>query len=307
VLWYVALGLGLGASTWLTASVVITNWFKERPGTALGLITAGMELGGMLMTLLAAYVIREYGWRAGYLVLAAPIPLLAIPAILRYVKLAPDDLLLPVTRSSVKEYSVRESARTAAFWFAASALFAYGLGVGGSFVHLVPYLIASGYSEQSAAFALSAALGLMVVGKPLMGILGDDFGARQVLSLGWTILGISTLLTLAADRVPVIVIAIGFYGLTLATSIALLPVILKERFGGESLGVVMGWLVLFQTLGVAIGPIMSGKLFDSAGNYTTAFSVSGVIIIAAAGLIFGIAEGETSTAMLPRSVERQRQ
>jgi MFS family permease len=305
VMWYVVLGLGLGASTWLTASVVITNWFRERPGTALGLITAGMELGGMLMTLLAAYVIRHYDWRSGYLVLAVPIPLLAIPAILRYVKLAPDEISLSVMRISEKEYSVSESARTGAFWFAASALFAYGLGVGGSFVHLVPYLIAAGYPEQSAAFALSTALGLMVVGKPLMGMLGDDFGARQVLSLGWIILGISTLLILAADHIQVMVIAIVFYGLTLATSIAVLPVVLKERFGSESLGVVMGWLVLFQTLGVAIGPILSGRLFDTTGNYTTAFSVSAVIIIVGAGLILGVAERDKTTALMPGSVERR--
>jgi MFS family permease len=43
-MWYSVLGIGIGASTWLTASIVVTNWFKERPGTALGFITMGWDL-----------------------------------------------------------------------------------------------------------------------------------------------------------------------------------------------------------------------------------------------------------------------
>src|SRR5689334_4940749 len=39
---YVLVGVGLGASSWLPASVIIANWFGERRGTALGLATAGM-------------------------------------------------------------------------------------------------------------------------------------------------------------------------------------------------------------------------------------------------------------------------
>src|SRR5271155_3570390 len=46
----VAIGIGLGASAWLPSSVVIANWFGDRRGTALGIATAGMESGGMVMT-----------------------------------------------------------------------------------------------------------------------------------------------------------------------------------------------------------------------------------------------------------------
>jgi MFS family permease len=79
--WYSVLGIGIGASTWLTASIVVTNWFKERPGTALGFITMGWDLGGMLLALLAAYEIQHSGWRTAYLILAAPILLIVVPII----------------------------------------------------------------------------------------------------------------------------------------------------------------------------------------------------------------------------------
>ncbi len=59
----VLLGAGLGASTWLPASLVVANWFGERRGTALGICTAGMESGGMAMTIFLGRVIARGNWR----------------------------------------------------------------------------------------------------------------------------------------------------------------------------------------------------------------------------------------------------
>jgi MFS family permease len=302
LMWYVVLGIGLGASTWLPASIVITNWFTERPGTALGLITAGMELGGMLMTLLAANVIQHDGWRRAYLVLAIPIFIIAVPLLIRFVELSPDRVGR-IEGGGIggheKSLDFGQAVRTSSFWLAGAALFAYGFGVGGSFVHLVPYLTNAGYVERRAALALSLSLGLMVLGKPTMGMLGDRFGARQMLSAGWLICGISTLLMLEARRPELLITAVLLYGLTLATAVALLPVVLRETFGAQSLGTVMGWLIVFQTLGIASGPVLSGKLFDLSGSYTTAFAISGVVIVVAAGLMSGVVRREAVPAAVP--------
>jgi MFS family permease len=66
------LGFGLGASTWLAAATVIANWFPDRRGFALGIVTAGMEAGGMVMTFIVGSAIAAYGWRAGYFTVAIP-------------------------------------------------------------------------------------------------------------------------------------------------------------------------------------------------------------------------------------------
>src|SRR6202035_3073531 len=55
-------GVGMIASTILPASMVISNWFGERRGTALGITTAGMELGGMVIAIVAGYLDAAYGW-----------------------------------------------------------------------------------------------------------------------------------------------------------------------------------------------------------------------------------------------------
>src|SRR3984893_14131097 len=88
--WYVLLGMGLGGSTMVPASLVITNWFKERRGTVLGLATAGMELGGVIMTLLSAHLITTDGWRTAYMVLALPVFLIVLPLIIMVIRARPE-------------------------------------------------------------------------------------------------------------------------------------------------------------------------------------------------------------------------
>jgi MFS family permease len=84
----ILMGVGLGLSSWLPASVVIANWFGDRRGTAMGLATAGMESGGMAMTFAAGYIIGRFNWSTAYLALSLPILILVLPCLWRSCGLA---------------------------------------------------------------------------------------------------------------------------------------------------------------------------------------------------------------------------
>src|SRR5712691_4883278 len=127
--WYVLLGMGLGGSTMVPASLVITNWFKERRGTVLGVATAGMELGGVIMTLLSARLISTNGWRTAYVVLALPVFLIVLPLIIMVIRARPgnpgarvieDETRPTVTTKPLIEpeegLEVREAFRKRSFW-----------------------------------------------------------------------------------------------------------------------------------------------------------------------------------------------
>jgi len=300
-IWYAVLGTGVGASTWLTASIVVTNWFKERPGTALGFITVGMESGGTLMALLAAYVIRHSGWRIAYLVLAAPIFLIVVPMIIFFVQTAPEGSSSQAGDAAAADDSLDLSAaiRTSSFWLAGLAIFGYGLGASGTFVHLVPHLLNVGYSEKTAALALSTALALPIVGKPGIGILGDHFGARRMLAAGWALFGLGTFLLLDAQSHAVAILAIVFYGLTIASSVALFPVVLAKAFGVSSIGKLLGWLFLFQTIGFALGPVLLGKLYDLQGSYSEGYAISGIFVMIGAFTILGCVRRDPVDSVIP--------
>ena len=86
----VVTGVGLSASTILPATMVISNWFGERRGTALGLTTAGMELGGMVIAIVAGHLDAVYGWRFAYAVLAIPLVVIVAPLYLIFVRTRPE-------------------------------------------------------------------------------------------------------------------------------------------------------------------------------------------------------------------------
>jgi len=46
---YTILRFGLGLSTFVPTALVISNWFGERRGIALGIVMGGQSLGGMVM------------------------------------------------------------------------------------------------------------------------------------------------------------------------------------------------------------------------------------------------------------------
>jgi MFS family permease len=54
---YIAFGFGMGASTTLPAAFVVSNWFEDQRGLALGVAMAGASFGGTVMTLVAGYAL----------------------------------------------------------------------------------------------------------------------------------------------------------------------------------------------------------------------------------------------------------
>lgn len=177
----VILGLGLGASTFVPAALVIANWFEERLGLALGLTMSGMEVGGTGMMALSESIITTYGWRAAYFTLACLVLMISLPLILIFVRTRP--------KSSAAAQSVAESAQalaglevrevfyTRAFWMLFIAGFGYGLGIAGTFVHLAEYLLGLEYSMTVATLVVAVALGMQAVGRPIIGSVGDRWAA----------------------------------------------------------------------------------------------------------------------------------
>jgi len=59
--------------------------------------------------------------------------------------------------------------------------------------------------------------------------------------------------------------------------------IVAELFGLRSHGALLGIVAFITTVGAAIGPVLTGRLFDTTGNYQLAFIV--LTAIAITGLI----------------------
>ena len=74
------------------------------------------------------------------------------------------------------------------------------------------------------------------------------------------------------------------YGCFSGIGVLLAPMV-AELFGFKALGVIVGTLVMANSIGGAISPPLAGAIFDMTGSYETAFIASGFLGLAAVILI----------------------
>jgi MFS family permease len=290
---YAMLGLGLGFSTFVPTALVVSNWFGERRGVALGIVMGGQSLGGMVMAPLVSYAIAKGGWRVGELVLAVPMFVIVTPIVLALVRSRPPEaaaegpaIAAGTARNNdgrdlfadVPGLEVAQALRTRSFWMIV-AEFLYPLAGVGAFVHMVAYLCGIGYSDAAAASSLSLVLLFATVGQPLMGIVADRIGSRRALALAFGLLAFSLLMLLMASQIVALSLFVLVFGLIVAGPIVLSPLVVAESLGVKRYGSLMGLVGFPFTLGLAIGPLAAGAIYDLTASYARAFELCAMIAI----------------------------
>jgi len=277
----ILMGVGLGLSSWLPASVVIANWFGDRRGTAMGLATAGMESGGMAMTFAAGYIIGRFNWSTAYLALSLPILILVLPLLVTIVRTRPE-VHLPGTPAESSRmalgYEVADAIKTRVFWMLVVAQITWGLSVG-VFMHIISYLMTLGYSLQFATTAVAVSLGLIALGEPTMGALGDRIGGRNALGIALLLYSASILVLLNATKKWAIVLFMALYGLSGAAPVALVPLVLAETLGLRRFGSLYGWIQPACYVGFFAGPLIVGRLYDLNHSYSAGFELSAAFLV----------------------------
>ncbi len=276
----------------LPSIVLVSNWFVRRRGLALGILLTGTSIGGVVIPQIATPLITAYGWRSAMLGLSFLIWLLLVPAIILLVKDRPQDFGLlpdgsavlpdtPIVATTIG-FSLGEALRTPIFWILALCAAAVFYPI---FVTTQQFILQAtkiGLTPQQASFSLSALFFVSVAGKFLFGWLSDRFQPTYVMAACCLVMFTSTLvlLDLTAGAIFAFLLPFGFgYGGTFV----LLQRIAADFFGHRDYPRILGVLIVVETVGAAIGGLVSGQLADaSGGDYTTAFYA----VIAVSGLAF---------------------
>lgn len=295
----------------LPSIVLVSNWFVRRRGLALGILLTGTSIGGVLIPPVATPLITSYGWRTAMVLVSLLIWLLLVPAVLIFVKDKPADIgTLPdgdgvvidnAAAVEVAGLTLKEALRTPLFWvlaFCAAAVF-YPIFVTTQQVILQAAKI--GLSPQQASFGLSALFFVSVAGKFLFGWLSDRFAPTRVMLACCFVMFASTLLlsNLTASTVFLFLIPFGFgYGGTFV----LLQRIAADFFGNREYPKILGVLIVIETVGAAIGGMITGRLADaSGGDYTSAFYV--VIAVSGFALLLTVLLNLLSTGAQTKRAE----
>jgi MFS family permease len=280
---YFLLGVGIAAATLLPVSLVIANWFGARRGIAMGVAMAGTSTGGAVMTLVANRAIAIDGWRLGYLALAVPMFLIAIPVVILLVRTRPPEaggkLSVAASGDRLPGLEVAQALRGRSFWMIALAQFCFAMAAAGAGLHLITYLIGIGYSASRAAQVLSMIFILTAVGKPIFGFFADRVSGRLALAVSLTVAACGMLLLLGAESTVGAVAFVLVYGSAFGAPLVLVPVLMVESLGLKRFGSLSGLAGLANTAGATIGPILAGRIFDTTGSYSSAFELFAAILV----------------------------
>ncbi len=285
---FVVSGVGQAGATIIPISLVISNWFEVKRGKALGIAMTGTGLGAMVMVPVTSWIVVSWDWRTAFFSMGCVI-LLTVPMTLLLIRTRPSDMgLLPdggeVTDAAPTRpggLSVPEAFRTPAFWLIGSMMFLAGLVAMGIGVHLMPYLTDIGHPEATASLIISIISGLTVVGKIGLGFVVDRWGLQRTLVLAYGVLVVGILLLTGAKALPVACVFAVVYGFAIGAPLLINPALTAECMGLANFGAVFGVLTLLNTIGVAIGAVLTGVVYDNVGSYLPAFVLFVVLTVVA--------------------------
>jgi predicted MFS family arabinose efflux permease len=148
------------------------------------------------------------------------------------------------------------------------------------------YFTARGFTVAQASLLLAIGGILAGCGRALAGLVADRFGGPPAgfLSFSCSLVGMLCLLGMEVVR-PLWVLAAGyvfFLFLPLGSRASIVTVLLGRLAPPAHYGVIFGLLGIGNNLGAALGPWLSGVLFDRTGSYVVIYLSA--IAIALTGL-----------------------
>jgi MFS family permease len=163
--------------------------------------------------------------------------------------------------------------RTSSFWIIALSYFLVAFGQLSIVFHLVAFLGDAGFDDSVGAWSLGLAIGASVGGRLLFGLLADRYPKKWVMLSAIFLHAPAVLLLFRIDVVGALPAFVPIFGIGLGGTAVLFPLLVGECFGLRAYGQILGAVMLAAALGVATGPVITGRIFDVSGSYAPAFAL----------------------------------
>jgi len=308
----VGMGVGMACMGGLAWHRCVISWFDHWRGRAIALAVMGASLAGIMMPPLVTALVASVGWRGGFVTFALLTLLALFPLIYFLMKDRPADIgevrdghayraAHPEDRVEIPEdlrvWTWREMLRTPALWAIALMFGSMGCVYSAVMLHLFGHLMDIGIEAGSAALILSATALFAALGKPLVGWMSDQFGARVTIWIALTTQAAALLLfATAAGYLPTLMAAC-LYGFGYSGMSPLRTFAVSTALGSASFAAATGVLRIVELPLVISASPLAGFIYDATGSYRIAFLVlAGLMLVACIGPFFIRAGGARERA-----------
>ena len=268
--------------------VLLSRWYSERRGRAVGVAFSGMGFGVFVMGPLAQWLSASMGWR----VASATLGLVSFCALAPIVWMGARDpepargtggpprasaAGSSGAAGSAREWTLKRAVATRPFWALWFAYMCTPLAVFSVTTHQVAFAIDSGFEPLLAASVFGVMGLLSIAGRASFGLAADRFGGPVAATISYACTACGSLALLALDsdrRAGWLVVYALLFGLGFGARGPIITAMASDLFGGRRFGVIYGALSVGNGIGGAIGPWFGGVVLDVMGSYRVVFLTS---------------------------------
>ena len=275
--------VGLGDTVlYITCVAVVSRWFTKRRAFAIGIITTGVPLSGLITNPLTASLINNFGFRNALFSLGAIMLVTLLAAFVMrgypsdmglkpYGEEDSDETSSANNKNNNKDWTALEAISTPYYWI---MYLMYTLAFI-TFLIIVTQFYNFEIDLKISALAAAgppAAIGVgSIIGRTILtSLLAEVLEYRKVLFVCLLAQGSSIFLLLTFDE-PSDIWAFYLFGLLFgffySACIPIFPTLLAKFFGLKAMGTIYGIFGTSYSIAAIGAPILAGYVFDITGSY----------------------------------------
>lgn len=283
-------GAGAGAANPVVHSTVVSAWFQDRRGLALGILMTGLGVCGVVIPHLANWIMAWGGWRMTFLVIGAlctVFPVLIYGFVTRMPPKHEAERLEARRAGTMVGDSLWTIARTSRpFWLLSLSIFLVSSATFGILAQVVPMTTDKGIDQSVAVTVISVMSISSVAARFLVGYVLDRVHAPHVGAAIFALCGLGVYLLISSTEIGLIFVGAVLVGIGWGAEGDVAAYISSRYFPQHSYGRVLGFIYFLYAQGGAVGVFLLGQIYGATGSYQAGIlPIVGMAVVSAVLLL----------------------
>ncbi len=269
-----SLVLGFSMCTYFMVIIttIINCSFKENVGTITGIVMSFSGLAGALFSPLFASIIRSWGWRMGFYVMAVVAVALCLPGLFAEMKVERE------------QSEFRNGEKIKFNYLSASVIFcmlmsACYMAIATLPQHFTGLAASRGFSAAIGPLLVSASMIGNIVSKLIAGALADRLGGLKTMAVMFLSNLAGIILLLVSGNTAVSLAGAFLFGAIFANSAVVLSIFCRELFGLDDYRKVYPAVVFAGNVANALTISAIGYIYDYTSSYDPALILTAVLAL----------------------------
>ena len=282
------LGISMVMAGSVSCIILVSSWFNEKRGLAIGIVLVGTSLGSAIFSPLNTYLLQDYGWRQTFQILSI-FPLIAFVYIYFFVKNSPSEIgifALGFEKNINKNVnpdllaqgmSYKKATKTHLFWLICVCGFCTFYSLVGTIANIFLHITGLGFSVNNASYYLTLYFLIAGSGKLFISLFSDYINPYIVFSTCCLLMILGILGFSSMDK-SLILLSFSFLAISWGGIYSLYNLIIIKSFGLKEAGKINGTISMFEGGGAFLGPFLTAKLFNIEESYQIPFFINAALM-----------------------------